>query len=111
MEPYYLQNRFSIDIPNKAEPIGAILEDVKNDIIPGSSHWQSPNHYAYYPCTTSIAGVLGETLAALLNVVGFHWISSLAATEVMDWLANMLNKPRTVIHLLQVRRERRESTK
>ncbi|KAJ8446052.1 hypothetical protein Cgig2_017554 [Carnegiea gigantea] len=99
VEPDYLQNRLPKFAPDDPEPIETILRDIHNDIIPGLSHWQSPNHYAYYPCSTSIAGVLGETLAAGFSVVGFHWISSPAATEleniVMDWLANMLNLPKS----------------
>nr|WMX25289.1 aromatic amino acid decarboxylase TyDC2 [Lophophora williamsii] len=99
VEPGYLQKRLPKLAPDDPESIETILKDIHNHIIPGISHWQSPNHYAYYPCSTSIAGVLGETLAAGISVVGFNWISSPAATElesiVMDWLANMLNLPKS----------------
>ncbi|RVW53670.1 Tyrosine decarboxylase 1 [Vitis vinifera] len=66
-------------------------------ILPGVTHWQSPNFFAYYPSNSSTAGFLGEMLSAGLNIVGFSWITSPAATElemiVLDWLAKMLNLP------------------
>jgi len=61
------------------------------------THWQSPNYFAYYPANSSIAGFLGEMLSAGLNIVGFSWITSPAATElesiVLDWLAKAFQLP------------------
>lgn len=61
------------------------------------THWQSPNYFAYFPSNSSIAGFLGEMLSAGLNIVGFSWITSPAATEletiVLDWLAKALLLP------------------
>lgn len=98
VEPGYLRKLVPESAPYGPESMETILKDVQNDIIPGLTHWQSPNYYAYFPSSGSIAGLLGETLAAGFNVVGFNWISSPASTElesiVMDWLANMLNLPK-----------------
>ncbi|KAK6164405.1 hypothetical protein DH2020_001269 [Rehmannia glutinosa] len=45
----------------------------------------------------SVAGFLGEMLSAGINMVGFSWITSPAATElemiVLDWLAKALKLP------------------
>jgi tyrosine decarboxylase len=61
------------------------------------THWQSPNFFAYFPSNGSTAGFLGEMLSAGLNIVGFSWITSPAATEleaiVLDWLAKALFLP------------------
>lgn len=69
--------------------------------MPGITHWQSPNFFAYYPANTSTAGILGELLCGGLNTVGFSWISSPAATEletiVLNWLAKLLNLPDTFL--------------
>lgn len=71
--------------------------DVQEKILPGVTHWQSPNYFAYFPSNSSIAGFLGEMLSAGLNIVGFSWITSPAATElemiVLDWLAKALQLP------------------
>ncbi|GMH27704.1 hypothetical protein Nepgr_029547 [Nepenthes gracilis] len=99
VKPGYLRERLPESAPSDPEPIETILEDVQNEIIPGLTHWQSPNHFAYFPSSASIAGILGETLAAGFDVVGFNWMSSPAATEletiVMDWLAQMLSLPKS----------------
>ncbi|CAA7408904.1 unnamed protein product [Spirodela intermedia] len=97
VEPGYLRRRLPDAAPNGPEPIEAILGDITHDILPGITHWQSPNYYAYFPSSGSTAGFLGEMLSTGLNVVGFNWMSSPAATEletiVMDWLAKMLRLP------------------
>ncbi|CAL9059986.1 unnamed protein product [Musa banksii] len=98
VSPGYLRECLPDSAPNHAEPIEAILQDVRNHIVPGITHWQSPNYFAYFPSSGSIAGFMGEMLSVGFNVVGFNWMSSPAATEletiVMDWLGKMLNLPK-----------------
>lgn len=71
--------------------------DVQSKILPGVTHWQSPDYFAYFPSNSSVAGFLGEMLSAGINMVGFSWITSPAATElemiVLDWLAKALKLP------------------
>ncbi|KAJ0980472.1 hypothetical protein J5N97_008727 [Dioscorea zingiberensis] len=101
VEPGYLQKLIPDSAPNNPEPIESILQDVQNDILPGLTHWQSPNYFAYFPSSGSTAGFLGEMLSTGFNVVGFNWMSSPAATEletiVMDWLGKMLDLPRSFL--------------
>ncbi|GFP96892.1 tyrosine/dopa decarboxylase 2 [Phtheirospermum japonicum] len=93
----YLKKRVPKSAPSDPEPIEDILRDVQKDIIPGLTHWQSPNYFAYFPSSVSAAGLLGEMLITGFNIVGFNWMSSPAATElesiVMDWLGKMLRLP------------------
>src|SRR5690348_15721376 len=35
--------------PQQGEPFEAVLKDVEEKIVPGVTHWQSPNFYAYFP--------------------------------------------------------------
>ncbi|KAM0952398.1 putative aromatic-amino-acid transaminase [Dioscorea sansibarensis] len=97
VEPGYLSKLLPDTPPICSEPIDTILDDIKKDIIPGLTHWQSPNFYAYFQANASTAGFLGEMLCSGFNVVGFSWISSPAATElesiVMDWMAKMMKLP------------------
>ncbi|XP_044479392.1 tyrosine decarboxylase-like [Mangifera indica] len=98
VEPGYLSKRLPQSAPNNPEPIEKILQDVQKHIVPGITHWQSPNFFAYFPSNASIAAILGEMLITAFNVAGFSWISSPAATElesiVMDWLGEMLKLPK-----------------
>ncbi|XP_015068377.1 tyrosine decarboxylase 1-like [Solanum pennellii] len=101
VEPGYLKKILPDSAPYQPESIEEILEDVKRNIFPGLTHWQSPNFFAYFPCISSSAGILGEMLSVGLNVVGFSWITSPAATEleniVMDWLGKLINLPNTYL--------------
>nr|BAF64844.1 aromatic L-amino acid decarboxylase [Rosa hybrid cultivar] len=99
VEPGYLKKCLPESAPYDPEPISTILRDVQNHIVPGLTHWQSPNFFAYFSSTASTAGFLGEILTTGFNVVGFNWVSSPAATEleniVMDWLGDMLQLPKS----------------
>ncbi|XP_021858621.1 tyrosine decarboxylase-like [Spinacia oleracea] len=99
VEAGYLRKKLPVSAPNDPVSMETILADIQTDIVPGLTHWQSPNYFAYFPSSGSTAGLLGETLASGFNVVGFNWISSPASTElesiVMDWLAEMLSLPKS----------------
>jgi aromatic-L-amino-acid decarboxylase len=83
--------------PEKGEAFDTILADVKNIIVPGLTHWQSPNFYAFFPANTSAPSILAELLTAGLGVQGMLWATSPACTEleshVLDWLVDMLALP------------------
>ncbi|KAK9829064.1 hypothetical protein WJX72_003711 [[Myrmecia] bisecta] len=97
VEPGYLAEILPTEAPQSGELFSAILADVASKIMPGMTHWQSPSFFAYYPANHSFPAILGELLCAGLNVVGFSWIGSPAATEletiVLDWLAKLLGLP------------------
>src|SRR6202162_3353021 len=83
--------------PAQGEPFEALLKDVEKLILPGVTHWQSPNFFAYFPCNASGPGILGDLLSSGLGVQGMLWSTSPACTElethVLDWLVHMLGLP------------------
>src|SRR5215472_6654949 len=83
--------------PTRGESIEAMLKDVDEIILPGVTHWQSPNFFAYFPCNASGPGILGDLLSSGLGVQGMLWSTSPACTEletqVMDWLVSMMGLP------------------
>jgi aromatic-L-amino-acid decarboxylase len=83
--------------PERGESFEAMLRDVDALLMPGITHWQSPNFFAYFPANSSPPAVLGELLSAGLGVQGMLWATSPACTEleshVLDWLADMLGLP------------------
>ncbi len=84
--------------PEQGESFAAMLDDMERILLPGITHWQSPNFFAFFPANTSGPAILGELLAAGLGVQGMLWITSPACTEletlVLDWLVEMLDLPR-----------------
>ena len=83
--------------PQQGESFRAMLADIDRLIMPGITHWQSPNFFAYFPANTSAPSILGEMLSAGLAVQGMLWATSPACTElethVLDWLVDMLALP------------------
>jgi aromatic-L-amino-acid decarboxylase len=83
--------------PAKGESFAAILEDVEKLILPGVTHWQSPNFFAFFPANASGPAILGDLLSSGLGVQGMLWATSPACTElethVLDWLVEMPGLP------------------
>jgi aromatic-L-amino-acid decarboxylase len=83
--------------PAHGESFDAILADVEKLILPGITHWQSPNFFAFFPCNASAPAILGDLLSSGFGVQGMLWATSPACTElethVLDWLVPMLGLP------------------
>jgi aromatic-L-amino-acid decarboxylase len=83
--------------PESGEPLADILADVDRVLIPGITHWNHPGFMAYFGISGSPPGILGETVAAALNVNAMLWRTSPAATELeqrmLRWVAEMIGLP------------------
>jgi len=84
--------------PQSGESMNKIINDVNQLIMPGITHWQSPNFYGYFPCNASGPAILADLLSSGLGINGMLWTTSPACTElethVLDWLADMLDLPK-----------------
>ncbi|MDZ7291128.1 MAG: pyridoxal-dependent decarboxylase [candidate division KSB1 bacterium] len=84
--------------PLSGEPMENILADIDRIIMPGMTHWNHPNFFAYFAITGSGPGILGELLCASFNIIGMLWQTCPAATELeqvtLDWLRQMLGLPK-----------------
>ncbi len=83
--------------PQHGEPFEQMLRDVNDIIMPGITHWQSPNFFGFFPANVSGPSILGDLLASGLGVQGMLWATSPACTElethVLDWLVDLLGLP------------------
>lgn len=97
IKPGEIKNQLPAAPPAESESMEQIMEDVNSIIMPGITHWQSPNFFAYFPSNSSGPSVLGDLLSSGLGVQGMLWATSPACTEletrVLDWLAEMLELP------------------
>ncbi len=95
--PGEIRSRLPANAPERGEPFDAVLADLDRVVMPGITHWQSPNFYAYFPSNNSGPSVLGELVSAGLGVQGMLWATSPACTElethVLDWLVDLLGLP------------------
>lgn len=96
IEPGTIASNFST-MPHHGEDMARLLATIKEKFLPGITHWQHPNFFAFYPATTSIPAIIGELLIAAFGSIGIQWETNPVATElecvVMDWLLDLLDAP------------------
>ena len=92
-----IRSKLPVKPPAQGEPFTDVLRDMDEIILPGITHWQSPNFFAFFPANSSGPSVLGELLSAGLGVQGMMWATSPACTElethVLDWMVDLLELP------------------
>ena len=97
VQPGEIRAMLPPDPPEQGEPFEAFLADVDRVIMPGITHWQSPDFFAFFPANASGPAILGDLLSSGLGVQGMLWATSPACTElethVLDWLVGMLGLP------------------
>ncbi|GJG86670.1 aromatic-L-amino-acid decarboxylase [Gemmatimonadetes bacterium T265] len=80
--------------PVRGESLADILADAERVLLPGVTHWNHPGFFAYFAISSSVPGLLGEMLAAALNVNAMIWTAAPSATELervaLDWLRQLL---------------------
>ncbi len=90
VEPGALIDALPASGPESGEPMDAILRDFEKLVLPGITHWNHPRFHSFFSISASGPGILGEMLAAALNVQHMLWKASPAATELeqvtLGWL-------------------------
>ncbi|MFX1517312.1 MAG: pyridoxal phosphate-dependent decarboxylase family protein [Promethearchaeota archaeon] len=103
--PKEIINQLPLAAPIKGENFQDIFTDFEKIIIPGITHWQSPNFFAYFPANSSYASMLAEMLMTTLGAQCMSWVTSPAATEleerVMEWLRDMIGLPKDFVGVIQ----------
>jgi aromatic-L-amino-acid decarboxylase len=101
VKPGEIRSQLPLAAPEHGEAFDQIFGDIERIILPGITHWQSPNFYAYFPSNASGPAILGELLSAGLDVQGMLWSTSPACTELethmLDWLVPILGLPETFL--------------
>ena len=96
-EPGMIMRELPTSPPDNPESMDEVLRDFDSLIMPGIVHWGHPAFLGYFATTTTAPGILGEMMAAALNVSAMTWQTSPAATEleavVLDWIRQMLRLP------------------
>lgn len=97
VQPKEIYNQLPQQAPIEGEEMSVIFKDFQDIILPGITHWQHPNFFAYFPANTSFPSILGEMLTATLGAQCMIWDTSPAAAEleerVMNWLRDLMGIP------------------
>ena len=83
--------------PSEAKSFTSLMKEFDEIIMPGITHWQNPNFFAYFPANTSPPSILAEMIISTLGAQCMIWETSPAAAELeekmMIWLRNMIGLP------------------
>lgn len=105
VQPGDIYNQIPDSPPEYPESMEQIFQDFNQVIIPGMTHWQSPNFFAYFPANSSYPSLLAEMLTATLGAQCMVWDTSPAAAEleeaVLNWLKKMLGIPEHFFGVIQ----------
>jgi len=97
VQPGDTKNSIPESAPREGEAMNEILSDFDRLIMPGVTHWNHPAFFAYIAVSASMPGILGEMLAATLNVNAMLWRTSPSATELeevtLNWMRQMIGLP------------------
>jgi aromatic-L-amino-acid decarboxylase len=103
--PKEIINQLPSAAPMKGENFEKLFADFEEIILPGITHWQSPNFFAYFPANSSYPSMLAEMLMTTLGAQCMSWVTSPAATEleerVMEWLRDMIGLPKDFSGVIQ----------
>ncbi len=104
-KPGEIKKKLPGNPPREGEGVDTIMNDFKEILLPGITHWQHPSWFAYFPANNSPPSVLAELLTAGLGVQCMVWQTSPAAAEleevVMDWLRDMIGLPSGMSGVIQ----------
>ena len=85
------------EMPEQSAPLSELFDELDRLVLPHIVNWGHPSFLGYFGSTTTAPGVLGEMLAAALNVSAMTWRTSPAATEletvVLEWMRRALGLP------------------
>ena len=97
VKPGEIYDSLQGSIPENGESFDKIFQDFENKIMPGITHWQNPNFYAFFPANNSFPSILAEMLISTIGAQCMMWDTSPAATEleekVTDWLRDFMGLP------------------
>lgn len=98
VRPGDLRRALPANPPEQGEPFERIFHDFRKLVLPAVTHWNHPGFLGYFAITGSGPGILGELVAAALNVNAMVWRTSPAGTELeevtLEWLRDLLGLPR-----------------
>lgn len=92
VEPKEIYNKVAKLDNQTPASIDEIMSDFEKIILPGITHWQSPNFFAYFPANTSPPSILAEMLTSAIAAQCMVWETSPAAAELEEFTLNLLRQ-------------------
>ena len=97
VRPGDIAARFPLEPPASPVPMSDVFAELDTAVMPGIVHWSHPAFLGYFGSTSNNAALIGEFIAAALNVSAMTWRTCPAATEletvVLGWIRRMIGLP------------------
>jgi aromatic-L-amino-acid decarboxylase len=97
IEPGEIAANFSERAPERGASMDELMRELDAFIMPGIVQWGHPAFLGYFGSTSNGPALLGEMIAAALNVNAMTWRTSPAATElegvVLGWIRELVRLP------------------
>ena len=104
VQPGEIAARFAREAPREGAPMDEVMRELDALIMPGIVHWGHPAFLGYFGSTSNGPALLGEMIAATLNVSAMTWRTSPAATElegvVVAWIREMVALPESFMGIV-----------
>jgi aromatic-L-amino-acid decarboxylase len=105
VRPGDIRARIPASPPERGEPFERVLQDFRDVVLPGMTHWNHPSWFGYFPANNSPPSILAEMLTATMGAQCMSWATSPAATELeqvtMEWLRQLLSLPEEFVGVIQ----------
>jgi aromatic-L-amino-acid decarboxylase len=106
--PSVIPGEIAAHFPERAPAQGAPMDELMREldafIMPGIVQWGHPAFLGYFGSTSNGPALLGEMIAAALNVNAMTWRTSPAATElegvVLAWIREMVGLPESFMGIV-----------
>lgn len=97
LTPGEIAAKFAERAPARGASMDEVMREVDALVMPGIVHWGHPAFLGYFGSTSNGPALLGEMIAAALNVSAMTWRTSPAATElegvVLAWIRELIGLP------------------
>ncbi len=93
--PEGVSSRLRQPLPTAGEPLRAVYETFKSDILPYPTGNIHPRFWGWVMGTGSATGLLAEMLAATMNshLAGYDQAPAIVERQVLDWLKQLVGFP------------------
>ncbi|XP_014667849.1 PREDICTED: aromatic-L-amino-acid decarboxylase-like [Priapulus caudatus] len=76
VKPGYLAKLIPEEAPQQPEAWEDVFKDIERVIMPGVTHWHSPQFHAYFPTGNSYVSICADMLSDAIGCIGFSWSHS-----------------------------------
>ena len=104
VQPGEIAAKFALAAPREGAEMEDVMRELDALIMPGIVHWGHPAFLGYFGSTSNGPALLGEMIAAALNVSAMTWRTSPAATElegvVVAWIRELVTLPESFMGIV-----------